>query len=128
LALLVLGRSHPFLISWQLPAPQYVGASTATIKEPINSLAHQIGRQRYDTGDQSGNSFLLSLIALGEGWHNNHHHYPAAVRQGFYWWEIDPTYYLLKVLAWIGLIWDLKPVPPHIRETRRLDLVTEALP
>jgi stearoyl-CoA desaturase (Delta-9 desaturase) len=94
----------------------------------INSLAHQIGRQRYDTGDKSGNSFLLSLITLGEGWHNNHHHYPAAVRQGFYWWEIDPTYYLLKVLAWIGLIWDLKPVPPHIRETRRLDLVTEALP
>ncbi|NOT57400.1 MAG: acyl-CoA desaturase [Deltaproteobacteria bacterium] len=92
----------------------------------INSLAHQIGRQRYETGDHSGNSVLLALLTLGEGWHNNHHHYPGAVRQGFYWWEIDPTYYLLKVLSWTGLIWDLKPVPPQARETRRGDVAKAA--
>ncbi|MBM4256101.1 MAG: acyl-CoA desaturase [Deltaproteobacteria bacterium] len=92
----------------------------------INSLAHQIGRQRYATGDSSGNSFLLSLVTLGEGWHNNHHHYPATVRQGFYWWEWDPTYYLLRVFAWMGLVWDLKPLPPHIRDTHRGDLVRAA--
>jgi stearoyl-CoA desaturase (Delta-9 desaturase) len=77
----------------------------------INSLAHVFGRQRYETGDDSRNSFILSLITLGEGWHNNHHKYSGTVRQGFYWWEIDITYYLLKVMSWTGLIWDLRPVP-----------------
>jgi stearoyl-CoA desaturase (Delta-9 desaturase) len=84
----------------------------------INSLAHQLGSQRYDTQDKSGNSLLLAFITLGEGWHNNHHHYPASARQGFYWWEIDLTYYLLVLLSWTGLIWDLKPVPPHVRNAR----------
>lgn len=92
----------------------------------INSLAHKIGRQRYATGDKSGNSFLLAAITLGEGWHNNHHHYPMTVRQGFYWWEFDPTYYVLKLLAWTGVIWDLKPVPSHIRNARRLDMAAAA--
>ncbi len=77
----------------------------------INSLAHLIGRPRYDTGDHSRNNFFLALITLGEGWHNNHHMYMSCARQGFYWWEIDVTYYILKALSWTGLIWDLKPVP-----------------
>lgn len=92
----------------------------------INSLAHQIGRKRYDTKDQSGNSLLLAFITFGEGWHNNHHHYPASVRQGFYWWEIDLTYYLLVLLSWTGVIWDLKPVPQHVRNSRRAGLPTAA--
>lgn len=92
----------------------------------INSLAHQIGRRRYNTQDTSGNSFFLALITLGEGWHNNHHHYPAAVRQGFYWWEIDLTYYLLVLLSWTGLIWDLRPVPQHIRDAGRVDMAEAA--
>lgn len=77
----------------------------------INSLAHLIGNRRYDTGDHSRNNFLLALITLGEGWHNNHHQHMGCTRQGFYWWEIDLTYYALKLLSWTGLIWDLKPVP-----------------
>ena len=77
----------------------------------INSMAHVWGRKRYATGDDSRNSFILSLITLGEGWHNNHHRHMGCVRQGFYWWEIDITYYLLKVMSWTGLIWDLRPVP-----------------
>lgn len=77
----------------------------------INSLAHLFGRKRYDTGDESRNSFLLALITLGEGWHNNHHQHMGCTRQGFYWWEIDITYYILKILSWMGIIWDLKPVP-----------------
>lgn len=77
----------------------------------INSMAHVWGRKRYETGDDSRNSFLLSLITLGEGWHNNHHRHMGCVRQGFYWWEIDITYYLLKVMSWTGLIWDLRPIP-----------------
>ncbi len=88
----------------------------------INSLAHQIGSQRYDTHDKSGNSLPLAIITLGEGWHNNHHHYPASARQGFYWWEIDFTFYLLVVLSWTGLVWDLKPVPPQVRNAQRSDV------
>ena len=80
----------------------------------INSLAHVWGRKRFRTDDDSRNSMLLALITLGEGWHNNHHRYMASARQGFYWWELDITYYLLKVFAWCGLIWDLKPVPQSI--------------
>ena len=77
----------------------------------INSLAHLIGRRRYDTGDDSRNNFILALITLGEGWHNNHHKFRSCTRQGFYWWEIDLTYYALRFFAAIGLIWDLRPVP-----------------
>ena len=82
----------------------------------INSLSHVFGRQRYRTGDASRNNWLLALITLGEGWHNNHHHFPSSTRQGFYWWEIDITYYVLKVMSWLGIIWDLKPVPVAIRD------------
>jgi stearoyl-CoA desaturase (delta-9 desaturase) len=81
----------------------------------INSLCHVWGRRRYQTGDESRNNLLLALITLGEGWHNNHHRYPASARQGFYWWEIDVTYYGLRLLAALGLIRDLKQVPARIR-------------
>jgi stearoyl-CoA desaturase (delta-9 desaturase) len=82
----------------------------------INSLAHVWGKRTYETEDDSRNSFLLSLITLGEGWHNNHHRYPHSVRQGFRTREIDITYYGLKIMSWLGLIWDLKPVPQRIKE------------
>jgi stearoyl-CoA desaturase (delta-9 desaturase) len=80
----------------------------------INSLAHLIGSRRYETKDDSRNNFALALITLGEGWHNNHHRYPGAVRQGFFWWEIDVTYYMLRALAACGLVWDLHGVPDKL--------------
>ena len=80
----------------------------------INSLAHLIGRRRFETKDDSRNNLVLALLTGGEGWHNNHHHYPASARQGFYWWEIDTTYYGLVALSWLGLFWDLKPVPAKV--------------
>jgi stearoyl-CoA desaturase (delta-9 desaturase) len=73
-----------------------------------------MGRRRFPTADHSRNSWLLTFITLGEGWHNNHHRYMHTVRQGFYWWEFDPTYYGLRLLALTGFIWDLKPVPPAV--------------
>lgn len=82
----------------------------------INSLAHVWGRRRYQTDDDSRNSWLLTFITLGEGWHNNHHRYPHSVRQGFRWWELDLTYYGLKLMSWMGLIWDLRPVPKAVIE------------
>ncbi|RYD35802.1 MAG: acyl-CoA desaturase [Verrucomicrobiaceae bacterium] len=85
----------------------------------INSLAHVWGRRRYETDDDSRNSLLLALITLGEGWHNNHHRYPHSTRQGFRWWEIDATYAGLKVMSWLGLIWDLRAVPAKVLEEGR---------
>jgi stearoyl-CoA desaturase (Delta-9 desaturase) len=82
---------------------------------------HMIGRQRYKTGDESKNSLILALITLGEGWHNNHHYYMASTRQGFFWWEIDITYYILKCLSWLGLIWDLNEVPKHIKYSSSME-------
>ncbi len=88
----------------------------------INSLSHVFGGQRYRTGDTSRNNWLLAILTLGEGWHNNHHYYPNSVRQGFYWWEYDMTFYVLKLLSWCGIIWDLKAIPVAVREnpSRRL--------
>jgi stearoyl-CoA desaturase (delta-9 desaturase) len=82
----------------------------------INSFTHLWGKRRFNTTDDSRNSLILALITLGEGWHNNHHRYQACTRQGFYWWEIDITYYGLKALSWTGFIWGLKPVPQSIMD------------
>jgi stearoyl-CoA desaturase (delta-9 desaturase) len=80
----------------------------------INSLAHVHGGKRYVTGDDSRNNWLLAVLTLGEGWHNNHHAYQSSVRQGFRWWEIDLAYYALKAMSWLGLVWDMKMPPAHV--------------
>ncbi|MES1171944.1 MAG: acyl-CoA desaturase [Bacteroidota bacterium] len=80
----------------------------------INSLAHLIGRRRYATGDDSRNSLMLALLTTGEGWHNNHHHYQSSANQGFHWWQIDVTYYVLRALAAVGLVWDLRKPPRDV--------------
>jgi len=83
----------------------------------INSLAHRFGSRRYATPDASRNNFWLALLTFGEGWHNNHHRYPVSARQGFFWWELDLTYYGLRLLAALGLIHGLNPVPAAVRES-----------
>jgi stearoyl-CoA desaturase (delta-9 desaturase) len=80
----------------------------------INSFAHVRGRQRYVTGDDSRNNWLLAIITMGEGWHNNHHSFQSSARQGFRWWEWDPTYYVLHGLSWLGIVWDLKSPPERV--------------
>ncbi len=80
----------------------------------INSLAHVWGGRRFATSDDSRNNFWLALITLGEGWHNNHHRFMGSTRQGFFWWEVDLTYYGLKALSWLGIVWNLKPVPKSV--------------
>jgi stearoyl-CoA desaturase (delta-9 desaturase) len=82
----------------------------------INSLSHLFGSRRFETADTSRNNWLLAILTLGEGWHNNHHHFMASARQGFYWWEIDLTYYTLRVLSWLGIVWELRKVPIRILE------------
>ena len=101
---------------WQLVVWGFFISTTVLLHATvtINSFDHMYGTRRYDTPDTSRNNALLSLITLGEGWHNNHHHYAVTARQGFYWWEIDITYYLLVLMSWFGIIRDLRPVPEHI--------------
>jgi len=85
----------------------------------VNSAAHLHGTRRFVTGDDSRNSFLISLITLGEGWHNNHHRYPGSERQGMYWWEIDISHYIVVVMSWLGLVWDIRSYPERIYEEAR---------
>ena len=80
----------------------------------INSLAHLVGRRRYPTTDESKNSFWLALLTCGEGWHNNHHHYMTSANQGWRWYEIDFSYYALRVLGWMRLVWDIRVPPAHV--------------
>ena len=86
----------------------------------INSLTHVWGRVRYKTTDESRNNLILALVTMGEGWHNNHHYYQRSVNQGFFWWEIDPTYYVLRALSVLGIVWDLHKPPKHVRDAHRL--------
>lgn len=87
----------------------------------VNSLAHVMGRRRYATEDTSRNSALIALITMGEGWHNNHHYYQASARQGFYWWEVDMSYYLLKVGSWLGIVRNLRTPPVRVLDSNRID-------
>lgn len=108
-----LGTTGPQMLVWG-----FFISTTALFHgtASINSFTHLWGKRRFQTTDDSRNSFILAIITLGEGWHNNHHRYQSATRNGFYWWEIDPTYYGLKALSWTGLIWGLKDVPQSILE------------
>ncbi len=96
----------------------------------INSLAHVWGRRRYATNDDSRNNGILALLTFGEGWHNNHHHYQRSARQGFLWWQLDITFYILKALEGLGIVWDVVGVPRHIRDEAvappRAPVATEA--
>jgi len=93
----------------------------------INSLAHRWGSQRYETGDDSRNNWLLALLTLGEGWHNNHHHYMASARQGFFWWEIDVTYYVLRGLQAVGLVWAIREPPARVLQPAPVAAESERL-
>ncbi|SFI02890.1 stearoyl-CoA desaturase (delta-9 desaturase) [Bosea sp. OK403] len=82
----------------------------------INSLAHVHGDKDYVTGDESRNNWWLAVITMGEGWHNNHHAYQYSVRQGFRWWQWDPTYYIILGLSKLGLVWELREPPQAVIE------------
>lgn len=102
---------------WQLLVWGFVVSTIALYHATfcVNSLAHVWGSRRYATRDHSRNNLLIAILTLGEGWHNNHHHFPGSAKQGFYWWELDFTYYGLKLLEATGLIWNLKQVPLAVR-------------
>ncbi|MFZ0243863.1 MAG: acyl-CoA desaturase [Desulfobacterales bacterium] len=104
---------------WQLVVWGFFISTTVLLHATvtINSFDHMFGTRRFNTPDTSRNNALLSILTLGEGWHNNHHYYAVAARQGFYWWEIDVTYYALVLMAWLGIVRDLRPVPPQVLDS-----------
>lgn len=91
----------------------------------INSLAHRIGSRRFQTNDSSRNNLLLALITFGEGWHNNHHRFPNSARQGLQWWEFDLSYYLIKLLQFLGLVWNVKEGPSAEQLARAVQQSTQ---
>ena len=85
----------------------------------INTVNHMFGSRRFETVDESRNNAFTAFFAVGEGWHNNHHRYQRAARNGFYWWEFDPTWYVIRAMAAVGLVWDIQPVPERIYDEAR---------
>jgi stearoyl-CoA desaturase (delta-9 desaturase) len=83
----------------------------------VNSLTHIFGRRRFQTKDNSRNFWPVALLTMGEGWHNNHHYCPSSERHGFRWWEIDVSHYVLRVLSWMRVVWDLR-TPPRLLDDR----------
>jgi len=85
----------------------------------INTVNHMFGTRRFDTIDESRNNAFTAFFAVGEGWHNNHHRYQRAARNGFYWWEFDPTWYVIRLMQALGLVWDVQSVPARIYKEAR---------
>jgi stearoyl-CoA desaturase (delta-9 desaturase) len=105
-----------FLLGWQGVVVGWLWATILSYHATFanNCFAHIFGSRRYETTDTSRNNWVLAFVVLGEGWHNNHHRYASSARQGFFWWEIDITWYCLLAMSKLGLIWDLRPVPEAI--------------
>ncbi len=118
---LVLGGATFLLFGW---SGLVIGFCASTVllwhsTFTINSLSHVFGKQRFQTTDTSRNNWMLALLTFGEGWHNNHHHYCSSTRQGFYWWEIDISYLILKALSVLHIVYDLREPPARVLEEGR---------
>ncbi|MCY4278260.1 MAG: fatty acid desaturase [Gammaproteobacteria bacterium] len=120
IAMFALGEAlepaFPQTNGWQMLVWGYVISTVALMHATfmVNSLAHRFGKRRFATADHSRNNAWLALITFGEGWHNNHHRYASSARLGFYWWQVDFAWLGLKVLAWFGLVQNLKTPPEAI--------------
>ena len=112
---LFLAGGWPWLV-WGFCLPT-VTLAHATFA--INTVNHLWGSRRFATPDDSRNNLWTAILTLGEGWHNNHHRFPRAARNGHYWWEIDPTWWVIRALGAVGLAWDIQPVPAHAYDARR---------
>ena len=84
----------------------------------VNSVCHLLGTRRFETKDKSRNNVFVALVTMGEGWHNNHHHYPCSARQGFKWYEVDFSYIILKTLSVFGIVWGLRQPTPRGLSTK----------
>ncbi len=113
---IVMGAAVAAIAGWGVLLVGFMGSTVLCWHSTffINSLAHVWGSRRYNTTDDSRNNFWLALLTMGEGWHNNHHHHMGCARQGFFWWEIDFSYYTIKGLEKLGLVWDVREPPAGV--------------
>ncbi len=117
----VLGFVIPFLIAgWSgllwggLVRLFFVHHSTWS----VNSVCHTFGARAWDTNDASRNSWWVGFLALGEGWHNNHHAFPQAAFHGMKWWQFDLSAYIIRLFEATGLAWNVKRVSPEMEAKR----------
>jgi stearoyl-CoA desaturase (delta-9 desaturase) len=122
LAFLIIGGAHGLVWGYFVSTVLLWHGSFS-----INSLSHVFGDKRYDTGDESRNNWLLAILTTGEGWHNNHHHYQSSTRQGFRWWQVDLTYYVLRLFSMVGLVWDLREPPQSVVDAPRPQVASAAV-
>ncbi|MFM8479519.1 MAG: acyl-CoA desaturase [Planctomycetaceae bacterium] len=78
----------------------------------VNSATHLLGYRNYDTRDASRNLWWVAILAYGEGWHNNHHAHPSVAPAGHKWWEVDITWWSIRLLKALGLAWDVRDKLP----------------
>ncbi|OVA15950.1 Fatty acid desaturase [Macleaya cordata] len=112
LLLYVVG-GFPYVI-WGMGVRMAIAHQSACL---VNSVCHTWGQKPWNTKDLSKNNWLMGLIAFGEGWHNNHHAFEFSARHGLEWWQIDVTWYLVKLLEYLGLATDVK-VPSEMQKQR----------
>ncbi|MBI3823403.1 MAG: acyl-CoA desaturase [Planctomycetes bacterium] len=112
---ILLGAAFWWFGGWTMLCLAFFGSAMINIHGTftVNSLGHRIGSRRYPTKDSSRNSYVLAFLTCGDGWHNNHHHYPHSAQHGFFWWEIDGSFNVIRFFELLGLVWDVRRVPPH---------------
>jgi fatty-acid desaturase len=82
----------------------------------VNSVTHIWGYRNYETDDSSRNNVIIGILSNCEGWHNNHHADPRSARHGHLWWEVDMTWFTIRLLAALGLAHEVVTPSPHIRQ------------
>ena len=108
-ALFLIGGWPYFIWGFATPTMTLAHATFA-----INTVNHLWGSRRFETHDDSRNNAVTAFFSAGEGWHNNHHRYQRAARNGFYWWEVDITWYVIRAMAAVSLAWNIQEVPTRI--------------
>ena len=121
---IVLGASIYFFMGFSFFAIGYIGAIALLLNltSSVNYFCHIYGSRPYQTRDDSRNNFWVALVSFGEGWHNNHHYYPNSARAGFEWWQIDPVYWMIRLLQAFGMVWQVREVPERVRAAARLSV------
>ena len=92
----------------------------------VNSICHAYGKREFETRDESRNNAWLVLSSMGGSWHNNHHAFPNSAYTGIRRWQIDPSGWIIRLLARVGLVWNVKTPAMHDRsQSTAIPITTE---
>jgi stearoyl-CoA desaturase (Delta-9 desaturase) len=123
---LVLGLAIPYLVAgWEglLWGGLVRIALFNQVSFSVNSIGHRFGSRPFETKDESRNNSVLAVLSFGDGWHNNHHAFPSMAYHGMTWRQVDGAALVIRLLAAVGLAWDVKQPPPALVQKRRRHLV-----